>query len=365
MTSSATKLHRWDNIYTEFKKNQQIWDLFTKKDEYNPKKLDKYGRPTFKTSNQENILVPWVSEYLNKTGFQPEYIDGKKFTIFLSHDVDDIDISGRHIFRSFIPYPFHRHKLGFKKFVSAYFKKQKPFINFKEIFKIEKKYNATSSFFFLATERDVFGHKYKLDDILNEISYISENECEIGLHTGFYSFDDINQIKQEKKKLEDVAGTKIIGVRNHLFRFTIPRSWKLLSLAGFEYASSLGYSDMIGFRNGICYPFKPYDLVENKKIDIIEIPPCVADIAMFSYMNINAYKAWEYIQNLIDTVEQLGGVLTILWHNWTFSYPVSYSGLFGKEWTKLYEKILEYGHKKNAWLTNGKNISDFISKTWI
>jgi peptidoglycan/xylan/chitin deacetylase (PgdA/CDA1 family) len=364
MTSSASQLQRWDNIYSELKKNQQIWDLFTKKEEYHPKKLDKYGRPTFKTSNQKNILLPQVSEYLIKIGFQPEYQDGKKFAIFLSHDIDDINISGKQVFRSFIPYPFHKHKLGFKKFVSAYFKKQKPYINFKEIIQIEKKYNATSSFFFLATEKDIFGDKYKLDDIHNEISCIPENECEIGLHTGFYSFDDINQIKQEKEKLEDAARTKVSGVRNHLFRFAIPQSWKLLSQAGFEYDSSFGYSDMIGFRNGICYPFKPYNLIENKKIDIIEIPPCVTDITMFSYMKIDACIAWKYIKNLIDTVERLSGVLTILWHNWTFSYPVSYSGLFGKEWTKLYEKILEYGYKKNAWLTNGKNISDFISKTF-
>lgn len=360
MISQTNSSIKWDDTYNTLQKNPQLWDFFTKKEEYSANKLDKFGRSTFKTCNQKNILVPQVSEYLIKNGLHVEYKHGKKFAIYLSHDIDDIYISRKQVIRSLFPYPFHRYKLGFKKFISSYYKKQKPYLNFKEIIKIEKKYNATSSFFFLASEKDIFGDKYKLDDIQNEISYILDQECEIGLHTGFFSYNNIDKIKQEKAKLEEITNKNVVGVRNHIFRFNIPNTWKLLAQAGFEYDSTFGYYDMIGFRNGICHPFKPYDLNENKIIDIIEIPPCIVDVSLFSYMKCNAAKSWIYIKNLIDAVEKLGGVLTILWHNWTFSYPVSYAGLFGKEWTKLYEKILEYSYKKNAWLTDGKNISDFI-----
>jgi peptidoglycan/xylan/chitin deacetylase (PgdA/CDA1 family) len=343
------------------KNDENLWNLFTKKDEYKITRTDKYGRISYKKSNNENILNPIVSEYLIKNDYQTEYMDNKKFAIFLSHDIDDVYPSFRHLIRSFGPYPIHKQKLGFLKFIRAYYEKKNPYKNFKEIIRLEKKYDAKSTFFFLATEKDVYGNKYKLDNIQDEISYILEQNCEIGLHTSFYAYNNIKKIKSEKKKLEETTGKKIVGVRNHIYRFNLPDTWKLLFKAGFDYDSTFGYHDMIGFRNGMCHPFFPYDVNENKIIPILEIPPCIVDISLFSYMKLNAGKSWIIIKKLIDNVEKLGGVISILWHNWTYSYPVSYAGLFGREWTKLYEKILDYGYKKNAWLINGKNISDFIS----
>ena len=350
----------FNDINNLIKKDKIIWDIFTKKEEYNLKITDKYGRASYKSSNFKNIINPIVSKYLTKKGLNTEYEDGKKFAIFLSHDIDDINMNIKQLMRSSIPYPSNKQKLSFLKFLSSYIKKQKSYINFKEIIELEKKYNATSTFYFLASERDVFGIKYNLENIQNEISYIIEQDCEIGLHTSFEAYNNLGLIKQEKQKLESLSETKIMGARNHLFNFKIPETWTLLSKAGFEYDSTYGYHDMVGFRNGLCHPFKPFDLGKNHSIDIIEIPPCIVDITLFSYMKLDAAKSWDLIKKLIDDVEKLGGVITILWHNWTYSYPISYAGLFGKEWTKLYEKILDYGNRKNALLTNGKNITKNI-----
>jgi hypothetical protein len=115
----------------------------------------------------------------------------------------------------------------------------------------------------------------------------------------------------------------------------------------------------------MCHPFRPFNLNSNKEIDIIELPLCIIDLALFSFMKKNAMESWELIKRSIDTTQKLGGVLTILWHNWTFSYPVSFAGLFGKEWTRLYEKILKYCYNKNAWLTNGREITDFLNKNYF
>ena len=353
-------LKNYSELHHIIKKDKDLWNLFTKKAEYQTNRTDKYGRISYKTGNNENILNPIVSEYLIKNGFHTEYEDGKKFAIFLSHDIDDVTTSFRQLIRSFGPYPLHKQKLGFLKFIRACYKKQNPYLNFKEIIRLEKKYDANSSFFFLASEKDIFGDKYKIEDIQDDISYIIEQDCEIGLHTSFYAYNNLDLIKSEKKNLEEITGKKVVGVRNHVFRFNLPETWKLLAQAGFDYDSTFGYHDMIGFRNGMCHPFLPYNLNEKQIIPILEIPPCVVDISLFSYMKLNAVKSWKIIKKLIDDVEKLGGVITILWHNWTYSYPVSFAGLFGKEWTKLYEKILEYGYKKNAWLIDGKNISDFI-----
>jgi peptidoglycan/xylan/chitin deacetylase (PgdA/CDA1 family) len=310
-------------------------------------------------------LQPSVSEYLIKQGFCAEYPDNKKFAIVLTHDVDDVYITLRQVLRAIIP-SRDRFIFGFKNLLIEKLRERKlSYTNFEKIIQLERKYDATSSFYFLATERDVFGYKYRLEDIQDEIFHILDEKCEVGLHTGYYSFDNIDRIKNEKEKLEKIIEKRIVGARNHVLRFKIPRSWELLANAGFEYDTSFGYHDMIGFRNGMCHPFQPFNLIQNKEIDILEIPLNVIDVTLFSYMNIGAEKSWNLIKNLIDTVEKLNGVLTVLWHNWTFSFPVSYAGMFGKEWTSLYEKILEYCYKKNAWMTSNREICEYYKQNGI
>jgi peptidoglycan/xylan/chitin deacetylase (PgdA/CDA1 family) len=351
-------------IYEELKKDPRIWALFTRQEEYNPIKLDRYGRFSYKYSEDKNISYPFISDYLiKKRNFHVEYPENKKFAVVLTHDVDDINISNQHIIRSMVPLPINRDLSGFKPLIIEKLKGNKTaYINFKQIIQLEKKYDAKSSFYFLANEKDIFGNKYKLEDVEEEIVYILDNECEVGLHVSYYAFDKLDKIIREKERLEKITGMRINGVRNHLLRFNIPQSWEILSKAGFIYDASLGYHDMVGFRNGTCHPFQPFNLITNKKIEITEIPVCVIDITLFSYMKLNAAKSWDYIKNLIDNVEMLGGVFALLWHNWTFSFPVSYAGLFGKEWTKLYEKILIYCSEKNSWIANGTEIYEHYKR---
>ena len=66
MTDSSPQARSWNRVHCELKKDPQIWELFTKKEEYNPIKLDKYGRSTYKTSRHKNVLTPTVSEHLIK-----------------------------------------------------------------------------------------------------------------------------------------------------------------------------------------------------------------------------------------------------------------------------------------------------------
>jgi len=350
-------------IYEELKNNKELWELFTRKEEYHPIKSDKYNRFLFKYSQNKDILYPHVSDFLVKKGKNHiNYPENKKFAVVLTHDIDDYYISNQHLIRSLIPYPFHRDLYGFKPIIKEKLKgNKKPYNTIKQIVQLERKYDAQSSFYFFTNEKDVFGIKYKIEEIQDDLDFILDNGCEIGLHTSYYAYDKIEEILKEKEKLEKFLNEKVKGVRNHLLSFNIPKSWEILSKAGFEYDTTLGYHNMIGFRNGMCHPFKPINLKTDKPIEIVEIPLCVSDVALFSYMKKNAYESWEIIKQLINTVEKLGGVLTILWHNWTFYKNVTFSGLFGKEWTKLYEKILEYCQEKNALMTSCNSISKNVT----
>jgi peptidoglycan/xylan/chitin deacetylase (PgdA/CDA1 family) len=339
-----------------------MWDLFTKKEEYLPIKLDEHKRFAYEYSIHKNVLQPVVSEYLVENNYDIEYPDKKKFALVLTHDVDDITVKNRHVFLGFLSLTKTRDINNLINLIKGKINNARaPYLNFRKIVEIEKKYNASSSFYFLADRYDIFGVKYDLNDLKDELYYLADQGCDIGLHTSYYSYDSFDSIKDEKNKMEKILGSKVTGVRNHVLRFSIPESWDLLSKAGFRYDSTFGYHDMIGFRNGMCHPFKPYNLNENRVIDILEIPLNIQDMTFLMYLKFDVKTCWEYIKDLIDKVEKLGGVLTLLWHNWTFCLPASYGGIFGKEWTNLYKKILQYCKEKNAWITNAKEIYSFYS----
>ena len=95
----------------------------------------------------------------------------------------------------------------------------------------------------------------------------------------------------------------------------MPTTWELLRTAGFKYDTTFGYADCVGFRNGMCHPFQPFNLNTDQYIDIWEIPLTIMDKTLLSYMELDMATSWEITKRLIDTTEELGGVITVLWHN--------------------------------------------------
>jgi peptidoglycan/xylan/chitin deacetylase (PgdA/CDA1 family) len=185
---------------------------------------------------------------------------------------------------------------------------------------------------------------------------IVDRGCEIGLHGGYHNYNNISAILKEKEKLEKILGKKIIGYRNHFLRFKVPDTWTILSKAGFKYDTTLAYAEMIGFRNGMCHPFKPFNLNINKEIDILEIPLIIMDGTLSKYMHLNLNKSWELCKNLIDEVDKYNGVLTLVWHN------DSFDEIYFKDRCRLYKKILNECYKREAWMTSGKEIWSWWNK---
>jgi peptidoglycan/xylan/chitin deacetylase (PgdA/CDA1 family) len=217
---------------------------------------------------------------------------------------------------------------------------------------LEDKYSAKSSFYLLVVNRGNIDFNYSIEDLDIELKQILDMGCEVGLHGDREAYCNLEEIIAKKKKLEKILGKKIIGYRNHCLKFNVPDTWELLRKAGFKYDTTFGYADCVGFRNGMCHPYKPFNLNSNNDVDIIEIPLIVMDNTLFDYMNLDLNGAWKIIKILIDTVEKLNGVITILWHN---TY-------MNGEKLRLYEKILKYCYEKNAWLTSGEEIWKWWNK---
>lgn len=320
------------------KNNLQLFDLFTKKEEYNSPVLDKFQRFPYYLSKHPNIFEPEVSEFLVNKGFRIEYPEGSKFAVCLTHDIDKINST------KFITLINHI------KFLTGKNKKINPLLNFDDIMQLEEKYGAISSFYFLAQNQDDLDFNFNIEDIEHEIANIVDRGWEVGLHGGHEAYNNLNQIRKEKNYLEKILGEKVAGYRNHYLKFKVPDTWEIISKAGFKYDTTFGYADCVGFRNGTCHPFKPFNLNTNKEIDILEIPLTIMDCTFYDYMRLDVKGAWDITKSLIDTVEKNNGVITILWHN---TYMIG-------ENLRFYEKILKYCSEKGAWITSGEEIEKNI-----
>jgi len=345
-------------FYNIIRENPEIWHIFTREEEYSSPVLDQHDRFQFSQSKYKEILKPIVSEYLIKNGFGISYPENKPFCVCLTHDVDEIYPPLQHTFLSSLACCKKFDIDGIKKQIFWRFsnKEKSPYWNFNQIMDIEAKYEAQSSFYFLATDSDIRRFRYKIEDLEGELGSISDQGCEVGLHGGYYAYDNLEEVLKEKHRLEKVLEKKIIGFRNHYLRFKVPNSWVLLAKAGFEYDSTLAYSEILGFRNGMCHPFFPYDLTTGTYENIIELPLSMMDSTLFSISK-TFVDAWHHAEQCINIVEKYQGVLVINWHSNSFNCA------YKRQWQKLYEKILDHCYQKNAWMTNGQEITNFLKNT--
>ena len=339
------------------KQNRELWDLFTKREEYNSQILDQYDRFPYYLSKHRNILEPEVSKFLIENGLnlEVEYPEGKKFAVCLTHDIDAV-----YPYTSKLSIMYNAAKSlkkgQIKNALKIPFyntnKKWNLLCNFKDIMALEKKYDAKSSFYFLTLNKGDLDFNFKVEDLEHEIGNIADNGWEVGLHGGHNAYNNLGEIKEKKQRLEKVLGKKVIGYRNHYLKFKVPDTWELLSKADFKYDTTFGYTDCVGFRNGMCHPFKPFNLNSGREIDILEIPLTIMDCTLFDYMKLDMEGAWKITKLLIDTVEKYNGVISILWHN---TYMAG-------DKLRLYEKILKYCYGKGAWMTSGKEIYEWWNK---
>ena len=336
-------------------KDPEIWDLFCRKEEYTSFLRDVNNRFPHYASQYRTIFEPRASEFLMDSGYHVEYPDDKPFAVCLTHDIDGIYESIAAKSSDVIKNLIHGNVSASYHSIKQLRSKKIPYVNFKEIMKLEEQYNAHSSFYFLALDKNDpdYQDSYDIEDLESEICTIKDWGWEVGLHIGRRGSWDFNELRNEKKRLEKVLNNSVTGCRNHFLTFVVPDSWEILSKAGLGYDCSFGYADCAGFRNGMCHPFKPFNLNTGKIIEIIEIPLIIMDASLSdTYMRLDSDRAWEKTQRLIDAVAECHGVITLLWHN---------KSLIGKQ-IKFYEKILNYCAEKNAWMTSGKDIVTWLNR---
>ena len=321
-------------------------NLFVREEEQNPLFLDRFDRFPFSLSENKNVLSPIVSSFLFDHGFKPIYPDNKQFAVCLSHDIDFLYKTTRQKISRFSKNPLGNRFYNFSSLLS---KSIDPEYDIKKLIELENQFNFVSSYYFLSLEKGDQDFNYNTHIIPDLSKLIVEQGSEIGLHGGHKAFKHLEQLKTEKNRIENSLDKEIKSYRNHYLRFNYHTSLNLLEQAGFQTDSTVGFSEIIGFRNGICYPFRPYNLESKKFLNIIEVPLIVMDTCLFENMKLKFETAKELYLLIRKEVQKVNGVLTVLWHNNNVTNEIG----------RLYKFILEDIHKQNAYVSTTENISNF------
>ena len=335
--------------------------------EYVSSEKDDFGRVKYNSTLIHRLKidgVPVVNYYFDILSDAINQITGQTskkdwhqhtFAVALSHDIDVCN--GAWLQGSFSEFKKKRFLSIPKLILNRWFGKDDWF-NFNKITGLERKYNANSTFYFLPRKGKVNKWKnadydIKSTDIKKAIRDLSENGNEIGVHGSFGTHNNSELLMQDMARIQDNI---VEGNRFHFLMFDVSRTTSVLENTNVKYDTSIGFAEQMGFRRGTCLPFYLFNFEKKQISTVLEIPLIVMDASLIfkKYMGLSQKESVPAVIALIEEVKKFNGVLSILWHNTSFS-DYKYTG-----WCDVYEQIISYCKDNDAMLTSNIDIYNKI-----
>jgi len=200
-------------------------------------------------------------------------------------------------------------------------------------------------YYFMAESED--GKKIYDDLPQSLIARLSKDGSALGVHFDKNGFKNKDALNEELKKVTEILPEKAEHARNHFLLFDVNSTWDDLEAAGIKYDSSLAYADQLGFRAGVCSPFKVFSLTQDKELDLIEIPLTMMDVTLYGYMRLGPQKAYNLFIRYWEIIKKHNGLFVLLWHNFSFDEL---------RWRNFYNKISNYVNRNSIRIASGKTL---------
>ena len=272
----------------------------------------------------EYIDLLWDTLLALKGDFVRAYPWGEKsFALCLTHDIDRIRLyaNPKHILGTLWRVGIKRGDLrgGLGAIRDAFGTwlglRIDPYDTFERLMALEAELDIKATYFFMSGGRTAYDNRYHISKLGSVLRELRKAGHEIGLHASFDSYRDEDRLRDEKQKLENVLSNTALGSRQHYLRWETPTTWTSLVRAGFYYDTTLGYAQSEGFRAGTCYPFNPYDVLDDQVLPIWEVPLIVMDSTLLGYRRLKTDEAKEAVMQMVAQVKRYRGVFVLLWHN--------------------------------------------------
>ncbi len=310
---------------------------------------DEHGRFTAASSCLDPLDPP-VERLRRSLGAEPPRWRGARFAVALTHDVDvPWRWTGRALRGSAARLKSHvlaRRRSAAVREARALagmpihrIRGTDPNWCFEALTAAERERGASSTFFLLAGHHD--GHDGSSPETYDRlrsrlVEEISAGGGEVGLHGSYLAARDAELLAQELGVLAEL-GAEVRGQRYHYLRVDPHANLAPLAGLGLRYDTTLGFPDAIGFRAGIAQPFRPWDLIADRPLDLVEIPLAAMDVTLGAerYLGLGARDAEPHLRGLLDLAAEHGGGFSVLWHTDRFDRATA------QGWDRLYLGLID------------------------
>ncbi|RAU21864.1 hypothetical protein CU669_11205 [Paramagnetospirillum kuznetsovii] len=288
------------------------------------------------------LLVPEIDQWVQaqrRQGFggEPLWPNGHRFTLTISHDVDDLS---RHITaKQWARQAAIRMRGDVKSVIAALpvslwqtrSIRPTPSLadSLEKALSIEAEFKISASWFFTVWPIDrssPYDCIYALGDpcrfrghpttVAALMRTVASEGHDVGLHGSYGSAVHDGALAAEKHILEMALGKPIVSTRQHWLHWRVDKTPRLQANAGLKVDGTLGFNGSAGFRAGTSLPYPLWDDEHGQPLDILEVPLAVMDVGLFRLgaMGLDLALAKRVVDQITARVATAGGALSLLIH---------------------------------------------------
>ncbi|MEW4922991.1 polysaccharide deacetylase family protein [Algibacter sp. 2305UL17-15] len=228
-----------------------------------------------------------------------------------------------------------RLKQLYSRFIVLFGLKHDPYDTFKYIINRQKHTNSKFLVFFFIGSYSTFDKGININKrgFVSLIKHVGDY-CNLGLKASYFSVNNVELLKQEKRQMEEVINTSLKASRYSFSKFNLPESYRNMVQLEIKEDYTMGYVDHIGFRAGSCTPFLFYDLDYEVQTPLKICPFHLMDFALLKTVSLLDKK--KVINTIINEIKEVDGTFVPVFHNYTFSSDSRWKGF-----KELFNMILD------------------------
>ena len=172
--------------------------------------------------------------------------------------------------------------------------------------------------------------KYDVADVSAALQSAAARGRELAVH-GIDAWRDEEAGRAEMGRVARLAGRETAGVRMHWLYFASDSPTRL-ERAGFDYDSTSGYNDAVGYRAGTS---QVYRLPGTR--GLMELPIAIMDTALFyaDRLGLSRPEALERCRAIIGHARRAGGTVVVNWHD----RSLAPERLWGRAYAELLQEL--------------------------
>jgi hypothetical protein len=158
---------------------------------------------------------------------------------------------------------------------------------------------------------------YALADLAPLLQDAVHRGFSVEIHGSYQSIIENRSVLSEAQILEEFIASKPRGSRQHWLRFdSSEHLFAAVEAAGLVFDSSMGFTSNVGFRNGACFAFPPYDFKHERAHNFLEIPLAIMDGSLVDNSRASSHSPQFLADRVLNESRKRGwGGISILWHN--------------------------------------------------